>query len=162
MFWNCVVNANWGIGFLLSLDIRLELDPSLYNLGGCLGCTLGGKTGAYGRIFCGTDGYMWILCWKIVEHLTSSTSMILIWSEWIGLVICGRTLWGMMADFVTGCYCGGSDFWCKLSATLENISEIFSIATIWESLMLKNGAWGAGFFRVWPNSCAAMMTFSEE
>ena len=38
----------------------------------------------------------------------------------------------------------------------------FSIVTIWESLMLENGACGAGFFKALDNSGALMMTFSEE
>ena len=67
-----------------------------------------------------------------------------------------------MADLVTGHCCGGSSLCWKVSATLENISEIFSIATTSKSLMLETGAWGVGFFRAWANSCAAMMTSSEE
>ena len=67
-----------------------------------------------------------------------------------------------MVDLVTGCYCGGSTVWCILAATLEKITESCSIATIWESPMLENGAWGAGLCRAWANSCAAMMKFSEE
>ena len=64
--------------------------------------------------------------------------------------------------FFTVCCCGGSSLFFTLSATLENIWESCSIATIWGSLMLENGAWGAGFFRAWANFCAAMMIFSEE
>ena len=59
--------------------------------------------------------------------------------------------------FFTVCCCGGSAIFCKLSSTLENIWESFSIATIWESPILENGAWGAGFFKARANSCAAMM-----
>ena len=64
--------------------------------------------------------------------------------------------------FFTVCCCGGSALLFKLSATLENICESFSIATIWESPMLENGAWGDGVLKAWANSCAAIMTFSEE
>ena len=64
--------------------------------------------------------------------------------------------------FFTVWCCGGSAIFCTLSATLENIWESFSIVTIWESPMLENGAWGAGFFKAWDNSCATMMKFSEE
>ena len=70
-------------------------------------------------------------------------------------------LWGNRFGHIRthGCCCGGSTLWCKLSATLEYMSESFSIATIWESPMLKNGAWGSGFFRAWDNLCAVMMKF---
>ena len=161
-FWNCAVNEKLGIWFFLPLDLKLELGPSMSTLGGCACCSLGGGTGNSGRIMCGPEGKMWTLWWKLVELFPSSSSMILGCYEGIGLVIFGRNLWGIMADFVTGFWCGGSALWCKLSTTLENISESFSIATIWELTMLENGAWGAGFFRAWANSCAAMMTFSEE
>ena len=67
-----------------------------------------------------------------------------------------------MADFFTVCCSGGSALYFTLSDTLENIWESLSIATIWESPMLENSAWGAGFFKAWANSCAVMMTFSEE
>ena len=67
-----------------------------------------------------------------------------------------------MADLVTGFCYGGSNVWCRLAASLEKIPESFSIAIIWESPMLENGAWGAGFCRAWANSCDAMMTFYEE
>ena len=65
-------------------------------------------------------------------------------------------------EFFTVCCCGGSSLLCKLSAISENIWESWSIATIWESPMLENGAWGDGLFKAWANSCAAMITFSEE
>ena len=67
-----------------------------------------------------------------------------------------------MAVSITGFCYGGSALWRKLSATLENISESCSIATIWESPMLEIGALSAGFYNAWANSCAAIMTFSEE
>ena len=146
----------------LPLDIKLELGPSMSTLGGYTVCTLGGGTGISGRIIFGPEGDMWNLCWKLVEHYPSSSSMVLGFPEGRGLVIFGRTFWGTMEDFFTGYCCGGSALCCKLFATLENILESFSIATIWESPMLENGAWGAGFFKEWASLCAAMMTFSEE
>ena len=67
-----------------------------------------------------------------------------------------------MADVFTVCCFGGSALFFTLSAALENIWDSCSIATIWESPMLENGAWGAGLFKAWDNSRATMMTFSEE
>ena len=64
--------------------------------------------------------------------------------------------------FFTVCCCGGSALFFTLSTTLENIWYSFSIATIWESPMLENGALGAAFFKAWDNPCSAMMKFSEE
>ena len=64
--------------------------------------------------------------------------------------------------FFTVWCCGGSDFFFKFSATLENSWDSFSITTIWELPMLENGAWGAGFWWAWENSCAVIMKFSDE
>ena len=67
-----------------------------------------------------------------------------------------------MADFFT-VYCyGGYAISFTLSATLENIWDSCSIATVWESPVLDNGAWGDGFFKAYANSRATMMKFSEE
>ena len=151
-----------GDRFFLPRGLKLELGPSVFSLGGCAGWTLCGGTGTSGIIMCGPEGVMWTFCWELVGLFPSSSYMILGYSEVICLVIVGRTLWDIMADLVTGRCCGGYTLWCKLSATLVNISESFSIATIWESPMLENGAWGAGFCRAWANLCAAMMIFSEE
>ena len=161
-FWDCAVNAKWGIGFFLPLDIKLELGTSVSALRGCVDCTLDGGTRTSGRIICWPKGDMWNLCWKLVEHFLSSSSMILVCYEGRGLVIFGRTLWGILEDFVTGCCCVSSALWWKLSATFENISESFSIANIWESPKLEKKNWGAGFFREWANLCAARMTSSED
>ena len=49
--------------------------------------------------------------------------------------------------FFTVCCYGGSALFFTLSAALENILEIYSIATIWVSPILENGACGAGFFK---------------
>ena len=64
--------------------------------------------------------------------------------------------------FFTVCCCGGSTIFFTLSTTLKNIWDSCSIATIWESPMLENGAWRDGFFKALANSCAAMMKFSGE
>ena len=45
---------------------------------------------------------------------------------------------------------------------LGKIPDSCSIATIWESPMLENSAWGAGICRAWANSCSKMMKFSQE
>ena len=121
-FWNCDINAKLGIRFFLPLDLKLELGPFISTPGGCSGCTLGGGTGNSGVIMCGLEGDMCTLCWKLVELFPSSYSIILGCTEGIGLVVSGHTLWGTMADFFTGYCCVGSALWCKLSATLENIS----------------------------------------
>ena len=68
-------------------------------LGGCAVCTLGGETGTSGRILFGPEGDIWTLCWKLVEYVPSSFSMILGCTEGRGLVISGRTFWGTMAYF---------------------------------------------------------------
>ena len=57
-FWNFSTNAKLGIGFFLPLDIKLELGPSVSNLGGCSGCTLFGGTGTSGIMVCGPEGVM--------------------------------------------------------------------------------------------------------
>ena len=49
--------------------------------------------------------------------------------------------------FCSGCCCGESAVLFTLSSTLENILESCYIATIRESPMLENCAWGAGFFK---------------
>ena len=97
--WNCAVNANLGMVFFLPLDLKLELGPSVSTIGDCAVWTLGGGTGNSGRIICGTEGDMWTLCWKLVEQFPSSYSIILGCTEVRGLVIFGRTFWGIMADF---------------------------------------------------------------
>ena len=66
---------------------------------------------------------------------------------------------------------GGFGYWLflwrvkwlvQISCNLGKIPESFSIATIWESLILENSAWCAGFCRAWENLCDTMMTFYEE
>ena len=47
-----------------------------------------------------------------------------------------------------------------ISCNLGKISESWSIATIWESPMLENGALGTGFCRACANLYATMMIFS--
>ena len=111
---------------------------------------------------CGPEGDMWKFCWKLVGLFPSSSSMIMGCYKGRDLVRVGRTLWDIMADLATGCCCGRSTIWWRLAANLENIFESLSITTIWESPMLENGTWGAGFYRAWANSCAAMMPFYEE
>ena len=61
----------------------------------------------------------------------------LVRSAGIGLVRAGRSWWGIGDYLVIGCFCRGSNGWCRLAATLEKISESWSIATIWESPILK-------------------------
>ena len=63
LFWNFSVNAYCGRGFLLHLDLKLELGPSLYVLGGCAVFTLVDGIGTSGLIMCGTYGEMWTLWW---------------------------------------------------------------------------------------------------
>ena len=58
VFWTCAVNAKSGMGFFLPLDLKLELGPSVYTLGGCAVCTLGGGTGTSGGIMLGPEGDM--------------------------------------------------------------------------------------------------------
>ena len=157
----CCQYKNWN-GIFLALDIKLELGPSVSTLGGYAVWNLGGGIGTSGWIMLRHEGDMWTLCWKLVESFPSSYYITLDCTEGRGLVLSGCTFWGAMADFFTVCFCGGSALFFTLSDTLENIWEICSIATIWESPMLENGAWGDGFFKELANSCAAMMTFSEE
>ena len=99
IFLNYSVNENCGEGFLLPLDLNLELGTSVYTLGGCTFCTLGGGKGTSGRIMFGPIGDMWTLCWKLLENFPSSYSMILGCTEGRGLVIYGRTLWGTIEVF---------------------------------------------------------------
>ena len=54
LFWNCAVNAKFGMGVFFPLDIKLELGPSVSTLGGCVVSTPGGGTGTSGRIMFGT------------------------------------------------------------------------------------------------------------
>ena len=61
-FWDCDVNVKLGMGFLLPLDIKLELGLSVSTLGGCSVCTLVGGTGTSAGIMIGPEGYMWTLC----------------------------------------------------------------------------------------------------
>ena len=84
---------------------------------------------------------------KNVGLFPSSSSIILVFWGGIGLVSVERTVWGIMVDVVTSCCCGESTLWWRLAATLGKISESCSIATIWESPILENVAWGAGFCR---------------
>ena len=168
---NCVGLSNLKVLFcqwkvwdriFLQLDLKLELGPPVSTLGGCAGLTLGDDTGKSRRMMSGPEWDMWTLRWISVELLPSSYSMMLGRSEGIGLARVGRIWWGRGAYLVTGCFCGGSNDWCRLAATLEKMSESLSIAIIWESLISEDGAWGAGFCRAWANLCSAMMTFSEE
>ena len=87
------------MGFLLPLDIRLELGPTLSTLGGCEVCTLGGGTGTSGGVMLGIDGYMYTLCWKCVGSFPSSSSMTLVCTEGRGLLRSGCTVWGTMVYF---------------------------------------------------------------
>ena len=57
--WNCADNAKLGTVFLFPLDLKLELVPPVFTLGGCAGRTIGGGTGKSGRIVCGPEGDMW-------------------------------------------------------------------------------------------------------
>ena len=98
-FWNCDVNEKRGIGFFLPLDIKLDLGTSMSTVVGCVVCTLGGSTGTSGRIMFGSEGDMWTLCWKLVEHFPSSSSMVLGCTEGRCLFMSGRTFWGTMEDF---------------------------------------------------------------
>ena len=91
IFWNCAVNAKCVMGVFLPLDIKLELNPSVSILGGYAVCTLCVGTGTSGRIMFGYEGYMCTLCLKLVDHIPSSSSMILGCTEGRGLVISGRT-----------------------------------------------------------------------
>ena len=161
-FSHCAANANFGTVFFLKLDIKLELGPPVSTLGGCTGLTLGVVTGTYGIIMCGTEGGMWTFRWKYVGLFPSSSSMMLVRSAGICLAHFGRILWGVGADFVKGCFCGGCTGWCRWAATLKKIPDSCSISTIWESTMLENGAWDTGFCGAWANSFAVMMTFYEE
>ena len=54
-FWNWAVKAKSGIGVFLPLDLNLELGPSVFTLGGCAFCTLGGGTGTLGGIMLGPE-----------------------------------------------------------------------------------------------------------
>ena len=63
VFWHCAVNAYRGRGFLLTLDIKLELGPPLSTLGDCAVFTLGSGIWNSGGIIFGSDGDMWNLCW---------------------------------------------------------------------------------------------------
>ena len=62
VFWHCAVNAYRGWGFLLPLDLKLELGLPLSTLGGCAVFTLGDGIGTSGGIMCGPDGDLWTLC----------------------------------------------------------------------------------------------------
>ena len=55
--------------------------------------------------------------------------------------------WGKMAAVCSDCCYGGSAALFTFLAVLVNILESCSIATNWESPMLENGAWCAGFSR---------------
>ena len=123
--------------------------------------TLGGDAGMSRRIICRPLWGLWMLWWRSVV-LFSSYSMMLGRSAGICLVRVGCTWWGTWAFLVIGYFCGVSNGWYRLAATLEKISESWSIAIVWDSPMLENWAFGAGFYREWANLCAAMMIFSEE
>ena len=60
-FRHCSANAKFGTGFLLQLDLKLELGPPVSTLGGCAGRTLGVGTGSYGIMMCGPEGDMWTM-----------------------------------------------------------------------------------------------------
>ena len=103
------------------------------------------------RDFRGNNYWTWWghvdLVLKFVGYFPSSYTVTFGCTEGRGLVRSGCTFWGTMADFFTVCCCGGSAIFFTLSDALENILESCSIANIWESPMLENGAWGAGFFK---------------
>ena len=88
------------MGFFLPLHTQLELGPSVSTLRGCAVCTLGGLKETTGRMMSGPEGDMWTLCWKFVDNFPSSSSVILGFTEEMGLVIFGRTFWGTTADFL--------------------------------------------------------------
>ena len=60
--WPYAVNEYRGWKFLFLIDLKLELGPPLYTLGGCAVFTLGDGLGTSGVIVCGPDGDLWILC----------------------------------------------------------------------------------------------------
>ena len=116
---NCAANANFGTGFFWQLDIKLELGPPVSTLGGCSGHTCVGGTGTSRIMMCVPEGDMWTLRWKSVGLLSSSSSVMLGRYKGICLSRFGHTLWGIGEDLVTVCCCGGSNVWCRLSATLK-------------------------------------------
>ena len=144
---NFSANAKFGKVFFLQLDLKLDLGPPVSTLRGCAGNALDSDIGTSGRMICGPEEDMWKLSWKSVWLLPLSSSMMLGRSKGKGVARVGRNLWGIGADLVIDCFGGGSNGCCRLAATLEKILESFSISTIWEPLILENGAWGAGFCR---------------
>ena len=59
---DCAANAKFGTGIFLQLNIKLELGPTLSTVVGCTGRNLGGDTGTYRRMMCGTEWDMWKFC----------------------------------------------------------------------------------------------------
>ena len=57
-FWDYAVNAYSGMRVFLPLDIKLELGPPLYTIGGFIVYTLGGGAGTSGEIIIGPEGDM--------------------------------------------------------------------------------------------------------
>ena len=121
---NCADNAKFGTGFFLHLGLKLELGPTVFILGGFIGRTLGGDTGTSGIMMCGTEGGMWTLLWRYVGMFPSSSSMILGRSEGICWAHVERTWQGRGVYLVTGCFCGGSNGWCRLALTLEKYLRV--------------------------------------
>ena len=117
VFWHCAVNAYRGRGFLLSLDLKLELGPPISNLGGCAVFTLGYGIGTSGEIMCGPDGDLWTLCWNVIGLIPSSSSMRLGCGGGIYLVRPGCNALGIPAVW-SDCCCGESDVLLPLGGEL--------------------------------------------
>ena len=145
--WPCYVNAYCGLGFLLPLDLKLELGPPMSTLGGCSVFTLGDGLGNSGEIVCGPDGDLWILCWKFVGLTPSSSSMTLGCGGGKYLVRPGCSVLGMPAAVWSAWLYVGSFVLFPSSAALVKILDSVSITTNWDSTMFENGACGAGFCR---------------
>ena len=143
--WHCAVNAYRGLGFLLPLDVKLELGPPISTLGGCAVFTLGDGIGTSGVIMCGPDGDMWTLCWNIIGINSSSSLMTLGCGGGIYLVHTDCSVLCILAAVWYDYYCGGSFLLSLSSAALVNIVDSCSIATNWDLPMFENGYWGAGF-----------------
>ena len=161
-FGNCAVNAYRGQGVLLPLDLKLEMGPPVYTLGGCALFTLGDGIRTSGGIICVPDGYLCTLCWKFAGSFPSSYPMTLGFGGVIYLVCPGCSVLVITAAYCSACCCGGSAVLFPSSSALVYILDSFSIATNWGFPMFGNGAWGAWFFKAWANYRAAMVAFSVE
>ena len=121
---NFSANQNFGTGFFLQLDLKLELVPPVSTLGGFSGRTLGGGTGNYRIMVCVPEGVMCTLSLKSVGMLQSSSFIMLGRSKGICFAHVGSTFWGIGAYFVTGCFGGRFNVWCRLAATLEKYLRV--------------------------------------